>query len=326
MGGNGMHLCKISVATSNIHRLIAALLGLFFIPCSMGADCQHDVKYHKSYQNKRFLVDVSLKLSPSFQAPGTLEISGFKCMSSIENNENLTMSMSKSASLPQYDIFYTAADGVRFSNILQASVFPWDESLTINMDSTVLSDLLKNIPNFRHFHTKDKQTLITLSRASKYLKEWSKLRSERVAKNPLIYAYPLPKKESDLLLLAINEFNENHLNLHREQVNNITQQPGEVISSMFSKLISGDNNLDNLSKFLENQRTRNDMYFERLISLDIENLNKVEIVEHEPIKGRAFVRANFSVKGTQNLHMQKFLMKRVQSKWLLVSAYQIKKR
>ncbi|MFT5704392.1 MAG: hypothetical protein ACI8SK_000338 [Shewanella sp.] len=318
-----MQQCNSSLKRTKTYGFITIILSLLFIPYSIAADCQRDVKYHNNQQNKKFLVDVSLKLPPSFQTQGTLEISGFRCVSPIENNQDITMSMSKSASLPQYDIFYTAPDGVKFSNILQASVFPWDESLTINMDSTVLSDLLKNIPKFRHFHTKDKQTLITQSRASKYLSEWSTLRSKRISKDPLIYAYPLPNKENKLLLLAINEFNGNYQNLHRKQVNNITQQPDEVISSMLSKLLSGNNNIDDFSKYFEGKYTHNDRDIKRLFSLNIGSVKQVELIKNEPLKGTAMVRVKFGMKDNQDTYAQKFLMKRVQSKWLLASAYSI---
>ncbi|KXF83366.1 hypothetical protein [Enterovibrio coralii] len=304
----------------------AAIIGvsLLFAGNAWAYDCQKNVQNHNILKARNFLVDVVVDAPAGLNETGTLEIIGFRCISAINPNEAFKMSMSKSAALPQFDIIYTDKDGVRFNNIMQASVFPWSESVTVNMVSTVLADLLKNIPNLRSYNDQDKQALIAMSRESVHLKQWANLRSKRMSENPLVYAYPLPDAEEQLLSLAIDEFHSNNQQLQKRYVDQVTQQPDEVILSFFNDLQSGKKSEADLTPYLERKYLYEDRYTERLLKQTIEDVTNVELTELDALKGRAFATVTYTTTSNPSGVTQKFMLKRKQSAWLISSVYQPK--
>ena len=319
-----MHQCNSRIEKNTLSKYALLTLSLLISANTLAVDCQHDVKYHSSLKAINFLVDVSVGLPANFDSSGTLEISGFKCTSEVTAEQNFKMSMSKQASLPQFDIIYTDPDGVRFNNIMQASVFPWSKSVRVDMQSTVLADLLKNIPEFRHYEEKDKPILLDMASDSSYLKKWAELRSKRTAKNPLLYAYPLPQNEHDLLLLAIDEFNEKYQQLQQSHIDKIAKQPDEVLSELFTKLKAGKLTDDALSGYLVKSREYSDRYVQELLDKQIKEIKKVELLENKPVDGRAFVNVTYNTQSNPTVVEQKFFMKRVQSQWLIFSAYNLR--
>ncbi|MGI1999499.1 hypothetical protein [Shewanella frigidimarina] len=316
-----MHQCKVKTQYSVLKNVVAISLSIFLSVNTYASDCQRNVKYYSSQQHDKFLVDVLIELPKGFDEAGMIEISGFQCMSEANDGQAFKMTMHKSASLPQFDIIYTDPDGLRFNNILQATVFPWSKSVKIDMQSTVLSDLLKNIPNYRFLDDKDKSQLIVMANNSIYLKKWAALRSERIVSQPLIYSYPLPKNEEDLLQLAIDEFNKNYSRIQQNQIDYVDRQPDEVLLSLFTLLKSDKVDNDSLSAYLFNEQVRRDVFVKDLLRSTINEIKKVELIQSKPLDRLAYVNVTYNTTSDARFYEQKFLLKRVQSEWLLSSAY-----
>ncbi|MDD1779915.1 hypothetical protein LRP49_01780 [Enterovibrio sp. ZSDZ35] len=319
-----MPLCNSRKKAKLTKTAVALGVSLLLVSNVWAYDCQKNVQNHASLKAKNFLVDVSVDVPQGIPSSGTFQIIGFRCLSDIEPDQPFKMSMSKSAALPQFDIIYTDEDGVRFNNIMQAPVFPWSETVNVDMNSTVLADLLKNIPNFKRYNDLDKQRLIAMSRDSAHLKEWASLRSQRTSANPLVYAYPLPDAESKLLSLAIDEFHSNNEQLQQSYVDKVTQQPEDVILAFFESLKAGKKSEADLTPYFEKKYLYEDRYMERLLKQSIEKVSGVELTEMDALKGRAFATVTYTTTSNPSGVKQKFMLKRQQSTWLISSAYQPK--
>ncbi|MEZ8184813.1 hypothetical protein ACED29_03205 [Shewanella sp. 5S214] len=316
-----MHQCKFKTQYSVLKNVVAISLSIFLSVNAYASDCQRSVKYYSSQQHDKFLVDVLIELPKGFDNTGMIEISGFQCMSEVNEGQAFKMTMHKSASLPQFDIIYTDPDGLRFNNILQATVFPWSKSVKIDMQSTVLSDLLKNIPNYRFLDDKDKSQLIVMANNSIYLKKWAALRSERIVSQPLVYSYPLPKNEEDLLQLAIDEFNKNYSRMQQNQIDAVVRQPDEVLLSLFTLLKSDKVDNDSLSTYLFNEQVRRDVFVKDLLRSTVNEIKQVELIQSKPLDRLAYVNVIYNTTSDARFYEQKFLLKRLQSEWLLSAAY-----
>jgi hypothetical protein len=316
-----MHQCKVKTQYSVLKNVVAISLSIFLSVNAYASDCQRSVKYYSNQQHDKFLVDVLIELPKGFDNAGMIEISGFQCMSKVNEGQAFKITMHKSASLPQFDIIYTDPDGLRFNNILQATVFPWSKSVKIDMQSTVLSDLLKNIPKYRFFDDKDKSQLIVMANNSIYLKKWAALRSERTVSQPLVYSYPLPKNEEELLQLAIDEFNENYRRIQKNQIDAVIRQPDEVLLSLFTLLKSEKLDTDSLSIYLFNEQVKRDVFVKDLLRSTINEIKQVELIQSKPHDRLAYVNVTYNTTSDARFYVQKFLLKRVQSEWLLSSAY-----